>query len=389
MQDWGGVRIVVPPVVQVRRLLPGRGAKGTPVKMDLRIFVPSNASNVIDSWINDEVSQRRAREPWLAALLATRATPGWFDAIAHLVADIVFERIDYELRGGGAWQLAEETLALGRGDCEDRATLLGSALVASGISPYNVRVALGNVKLSEPGKRSRRVAHAWVVYRGEDGAWTPLEPVPSAKSRRKHPQVGLTYEPDYVFNGDHQWRMNLDDEPKDHERWNKLDPSFHGEVHKSIVEHAAADAKLPEALRTRISRMFTGLLGHVIDKPDLNVRAYDPRDHFDNGLIDASWAAVQRRLGLFNGSPLGDPTGLVNACFACHGIADFYAHSSYAHFLDRERPGQITPFDPVTKKPALGFDYAADPTFARAELSCYAPWYSPDDFPRFARWKGK
>jgi len=51
----------------------------------------------------------------------------------------VFEQIEYELRGGGAWQLAEETLALGRGDCEDRATLLGSAL-ASGVLPMHISV---------------------------------------------------------------------------------------------------------------------------------------------------------------------------------------------------------------------------------------------------------
>jgi hypothetical protein len=389
VQDYGGVRIVVPPTVHVPRLLPGRAQRATAVPMDLRAFVPSDPSSVVHGWINAQVAERKAGAAWLAALLETRATPGWFDTMAHLVADIVFEQIGYESRGGGAWQLAEETLALGRGDCEDRATLLGSALVASGISPYNVRVALGHVALSEPGQRRRRAAHAWVVYRGEDGSWMPLEPVPQISSARKRARVTLSYEPDYVFNGDHQWLINLENEPQQRARWNQLDPTFHGEVHKSIVEHAAADAKLPPELRTRISRMFTGLLGHVIDKPDLNVRAYDPRDHFDSGLIDASWRQVRSRLKVFLKSPLGDATGLVNACFAAHGIADFYAHSSYAHFLDREQPGHLTPFDPVTKQPSLVYDYASDPAFSRAELSYYPAWYGPDDFERFSRWQGR
>jgi hypothetical protein len=387
--DWGGVRIVVPPVVTVPRLLPGRRGRATPVSMDVRVFVPSKASNVVDAWISERVRARVDGASWLQSLLETRPSPGWFDAIAHLVADIVFEQIRYEPRSGGAWQLAEETLALGRGDCEDRATLLGSALIAVGISPYNVRVALGHVALSEPGKRRRRVAHAWVVYRGEDGGWLPLEPVPARSAPRKRGQVALTYEPDYVFNGDHQWQVNPADAVGQRERWNQLDPTFHGEVHKSIVEHAAFDAKLPPELRTRLSRMFTGLLGHIVDKPDLNVRAYDPRDHFDSGLIDASWKTVLFRLTIYRQKSLGDAEGLVNACFAAHGIADFYAHSSYAHFLSRELPGRITPFDPVQKQPALAFDYATDPVFSRAKLSFYAPWYQPSDFERFARWKGR
>ena len=386
--DWGGVRIVVPPSVKVRRLLPGGASKGTPVEMDLRAFVPSNASSVVSRWIAAQVAARKARARWLSDLLETRAQPGWFDATAHLVADIVFEQIKYRLRKGGAWQLAEETLAVGAGDCEDRATLLASSLVAAGISPYNIRVALGHVALREKGERLRRLAHAWVVYRGENGSWMPLEPVPPP-SERRHPSAELAYEPDYVFNGDHQWMINIDDEPTLHERWNSLDPTFHGEVHKSIVEHAAADAKLPSELRTRISRMFTGLAGHIIDKPDLNVRAYDPRDHFDSGLIDQSWQTVVFRLNLFYKKTLGDAEGLVNACFAAHGIADFYAHSTYAHFLDREKPGKLTHYDPVAKQPVLAYDYASDPVFSKVALTTYTPWYAVADFDRYTRWKGR
>jgi hypothetical protein len=385
--DWGGARIVVPPVAKVKRLLPGRGAMAAAISMDLRAFVPSIASNVVETWISEQIERRVEREPWLRQLHLSRRQPSWFDATAHLVADIVFARIKYKLRNGATWQLPEETLALAEGDCEDRATLLASALVAAGISPYNVRVALGHVRLSQARGKRRRVAHAWVVYKSEEGSWTPLEPVPSRASAR-HAALELSYEPEYVFNGDHQWSVSSRLERAFRARYNALEPTFHGEVHKSIVEHAASLAKLPEALRTRISRTFTGLLGHVIDKPDLNVRAYDPRDHFDSGLIEQSWTTVAFRLKIFYAKPLGDAEGLINACFAAHGIADFYAHSSYAHFLSREL-GTITPYDPATKKPALSYDYANDPAFSSAKLTYYTPWYQPEDFDRFTKWRGR
>ena len=385
--DWGGARIMVPPTAKVKRLLPGRGAAATPISMDLRGIVPSTPSSVVSSWINKQIAQRAAREPWLSKALRDRSKPSWFDTTANLVADIVFAGVKYQLRDGSAWQFPEETLALTEGDCEDRATLLASALIAAGISPYNVRVALGHVVVRNASGKQQRKAHAWVVYRTSTGSWMPLEPVTAASSP-KHAKSQLAYDPDYVFNGDHQWSARVEGNARFRERWNDLDPTFHGEVHLSIVSHAAALAGLPEPLRTRIARSFTTLLGHVIDQPDLHFRAYDPRDHFDSGLIDQSWRTVQFRLGIFYKKALGDAEGLVNACFAAHGIADFYAHSSYAHFLSREL-GTITPYDPVTQKPALKYDYASDPGYSNATLTFYAPWYKLTDFDRFSRWRGR
>lgn len=385
--DWGGARIVVPPTVKVKRLLPGRGAAATPISVDLRGFVPSTPSSVVETWITQQLAKRTAHEDWLGKALRSRTNPSWFDTTAHLVADIVFSRIGYRLRDGEAWQLPEETLALGEGDCEDRATLLASALVAAGISPYNVRVALGHVRLQDGRAKPRRVAHAWVVYRTATGNWTPLEPV-AGEASKQHAKTQLSYEPDYVFNGDHQWSAHVSENPRFRQRWNDLDPTFHGEVHLSIVQHAATAARLPPALCTRIARTFTTLAGHVIDKPDLSFRTYDPRDHFDSGLIDQSWQTVLYRLSIFRKKPLGDAEGLINACFAAHGIADFYAHSSYAHFLSREL-GTITPYDPLGKKPALKYDYASDPAYSRATFTIYTPWYKLSDFDRFEAWRGR
>jgi hypothetical protein len=57
--------------------------------------------------------------------------------------------------------------------------------------------------------------------------------------------------------------------------------------------------------------------------------------------------------------------------------------------LDREKPGQITHYDPVSKKPALAYDYASDPVFSTQTLTTYTRWYKPSDFDRYTRWQGR
>jgi hypothetical protein len=371
----------------VQRILPGNGGRPSPVLADLRGFVPSRASSVVSRWASEQIDRAVAAEPALAASLRSHKEHSWFDARAHLLADAVFREIPYELRGGTAWQLPEETLARGTGDCEDRATLLASSLVAAGISPYNVRVALGTVVVKSKASRNTRAAHAWVVYRAEDGQWLSLEPVPSESATRAVNHE-FEYRPDYVFNGDHQWAVRpLDDTPAMKKRWNQLDPTFHGDVHRSIVLRAADLAKVPASLRSRLARTFTTLFGQVIDNPDIRFRSYDPRDHFDSALIDESWRYVKSRLGRFYKASLTDSEGVNNLCWALHAIADFYAHSTYVHFLARERKHRV-PYDPIKKQPALKYDYAGDPVFSKAKLSYYKPWYKPADFDRYARWAG-
>lgn len=400
--DWGGVQIVNPPSQVVSRVLPG--SRGTPslVDMDLRAFTPSRPSSVISKWISKEIGKSVAKHPLLREALETKkgsakhvvlskakdhhSSPSWFDTMAHLVADIVYDAIPYELRAGTAWQLPEETLARGVGDCEDRAILLAASLIAAGISPYNVRVALGTIDVSRPRAASKRHAHAWVVYRDEEGHWQSLEPVPKGRTPQ---HVGLTflYEPDYVFNGDHQWSMTTGEAPTMKERWNGLDPTFHGEIHRNIVQLAAARANLPEPVRSRISRTFTVILGNVIDNPDLNFRNYQPQDHFDSGLIDSSWRRVLQRLNQFYRLPITNSRGISNACWAVHAIADFYSHSTYAHFLVREGAKRV-PYDPVRRRPLLKYNYPSDPAFCHAKLSSYEPWWKPADFDRLKVWKG-
>jgi hypothetical protein len=141
-------------------------------------------------------------------------------------------------------------------------------------------------------------------------------------------------------------------------------------------------------VRTRLSRTFTTLFGAVVDKPDIDFRSYDPRDHFDTGLMDASWKVVKGRLKAFYRASLTDSNGTNNLCWALHGIADFYAHSSYAHFLKAEK-GTLTPYDPDAKTPVLRFNYGNDPTFSTARLSYYQKWWQPNLFDRLSKWQGR
>jgi hypothetical protein len=382
--DYGGVRIVSPPSTQVPRLLPGRGTRPVPVTMDIRGFVPSRPSSVISRFVGDELERAREKHPCLIDAFAKRRQPSWFDVVAHLVADVVFEKIAYKSRKGATWQLPEETLELGHGDCEDRATLLASALIAAGISPYNVRVALGTIRVKGGGSR-RRHLHAWVVYRSEHGSWSALEPVPKRGDAR-YADLTFGYEPEFVFNGDHLWSTRALAPGRMPKRWNALEATFHGQVHQTIIADATSRTGLPPPVRSRLSRTFTELFSNQIDEPDL--AHYDPRHHFDSGLIAPAWGHVLGWLRAFYRAPLTDREGVRAACWAAHAIGDFYAHSSYAHFVQKER-GAPLPYDPETKRPALAYDYANDPEYRGAGFSHFNAWYQPILFDRLTRWGGK
>jgi len=90
----------------------------------------------------------------------------------------------------------------------------------------------------------------------------------------------------------------------------------------------------------------------------------------------------------FYQTPLTDTEGIRAACWAAHAIADFYAHSTYAHFLEKELAATI-PYNPHTGKPALKYDYANDQEFKDAALSYYPRWYDPTGFDRLGSWKGR
>jgi hypothetical protein len=108
------------------------------------------------------------------------------------------------------WQRPAETFTRTRGDCDDNSLLLASMLLATGISPYHVRVTVGFV--TDPIKG--RLGHVWVMYKNESGTWLvldsavqltdlPADPIGLAAAPRAYGE----YVPAYCFNRDHVWSV--------------------------------------------------------------------------------------------------------------------------------------------------------------------------------------
>ena len=150
--DFGFVRVVV-------------GHPNVNVRTDLRQWIAGS----------DMAEIKRALRG-IGEMPSTK-NPGDFDARAGLVWRWVLEHVDYTSddsshRRGEFYQFPAETIALGKGDCEDSAFLLASLLIASGISEYCVRAVLGSIKW---GDDQISEGHAWVTYKDEVGIWRLLE----------------------------------------------------------------------------------------------------------------------------------------------------------------------------------------------------------------------
>lgn len=375
--NWAGDRIIFDSIVPASRRPIGR-TTGKAYDIDVREFLVSE-NNAITKRVLTQAMPAFLEAQGIHADAFTRRGPGAFDLRAHLIASYVAATVRYAPSDGhDPWQFPAETLALRSGDCEDIAFLLASLLLASGISGYNVRVALGQVHVRGARGRRQRYDHMWVMYKCEAGHWLLLEPlhldahrapttvrkpVPAAPATPPVPIGPTAYRPQFLFNGDHLWEVEGTGETRSFREtlkrsWSRLHPRFAGQVHQTILQTALAGVA-PPYVRDALDRHFSriGGIGPVIDDIDNVVtRGYDCRDHFDNAFIDAGWQQVQARLAAFNASNMD----LDKFAYAAHGIADFYAHTSYLHFA-RITGDAAQPYDPA--QPGAGLqrtpDYAA------------------------------
>lgn len=274
---------------------------------------------------------------------------GAFDYRALHVLQYVCSNLRAVNRGSrnyDTWLYPYETLAAGGGDCEDLAFLIAALLVASGISPYMVRVAFGYVRESGSKKETARVhQHAWVMYRAESGSWMLFDPlamrVPTRQAKNRTGKKRATslrgvaqtlyfeYIPLFVMNSDHVWRV---DSPRYNETlpaymqknysvpesfWRTFNPSFNADTHYNVFVQALYDT----GLFSSAELFFINAASLAIDA---DIGLYHPFDHFDNGYIDEGWNRVHERLLSGN---------IVDFAHAMHAVADFYAHSSYGHFF--------------------------------------------------------
>ena len=198
--DWAGSRILYQTEIPSKRRVIGN--EDVLIPTDLREWIAPVDSQVIKKVIAS------------LDLPHTKKT-GEFDKRAWSVWKFVAENTKYRSdeiaqRKPDFWQFPPETLALGKGDCEDCAFLLASLLLASGISPFCVRVVFGSLR----GRDGKRIGHGWVIYKNENGRWVVLESTldilpkqwPLADKLAMEKSVPRYY-PDICLNQQHVWTV--------------------------------------------------------------------------------------------------------------------------------------------------------------------------------------
>jgi len=196
--DWAGSRILFHTVIPSKRRVIGNED----------ILIPTD----LREWITP-VDSQEIRQVIDNLELPHSKTSGDFDKRAmalwqYVAANITYRPDEIGQRKPDFWQFPAETLAMGKGDCEDCAFLLASLLLASGISPFCVRVVFG-VVTDEKGKSS---GHTWPTYKDEKGIWRILESTLDQLPRKWHRADEMAHEnarpryfPDICLNHHHVW----------------------------------------------------------------------------------------------------------------------------------------------------------------------------------------
>jgi hypothetical protein len=351
--NWSGDEIVYEPIIPASRTIPGTRRR---YPIDIREFLTTTNNAVVHQKLGLLIDRLPPSARGSFRSHARGSFDFRVDSVLDYVATLRYLRAANKTgKCPDAWLYPDETLAQGGGDCEDLAFLLAALLLAAGVSGYCLRVALGRLHIVLPDGERQKHDHCWVMYQNESGVWEILEPLcvvgpqPARDSARLakglRPAKGarparrvaqsVEYVPHYVFNADHLWliqsrelsrRKSFQRYCQDRSFWSRFDPSFAAGVHNTIFDQALGGL-VPAAALSTIKRKSLWL--------DANILTYDPRDHFDNGYIDESWAVANSRLAQFR----QDNTDWDSFGAATHAIGDFYAHSSYLHFAALQNPG--------------------------------------------------
>lgn len=397
--NWDGDRIIHDSIVPSSRPPVGRQRGTYPI--DVREFLITERNAVVRRTLEVDITEFIAQLEGASLELFRSRQAGAFDHRAYVITEFVSQHIKYRRTAGlDPWQFPDETLSLKSGDCEDRALLIASLLLASGISSFNVRVALGKFR-AWFGRKHQDFDHVWVMYKNEMGKWQIIEPAHvkrvEGKVIGKQLPTDAEYIPQFLFNDVHLWHVpRADDElgltaVKLKRDWSSLHPEFAGWVHRSILNEALTPDVCPPWVLSALNRHFSVILGRrawTVDDVDLPT-SYDPRDHFDNGYILDGWQQVNNRLAQFKGASV---TSLDAFAKAAHGIADFYAHTSYAHFA-KVQGGMLTLCTPDTPTSGLAQspNYGAGSSFdlVSDEFSINAHLWTGTTVERASMWNNK
>lgn len=354
--NWDGDVIIHNPIVPSSRPVVGYSS-GHMYDIDVREFLVAKRNAIMQETLRkDIVSFLKNDLNGNLRLFQSRKSMS-FDYRAYVVTAFVSSKIRYLYRKeNDFWQFPDETLYEKVGDCDDRALLIASLLISSGISSFNVRVVLGKVRISSGAavEIMEEFDHMWVMYKTECGQWVLLEPLMAIRPEDKEKDnidlakqskilgkqdISLVaeYVPYFLFNDTHLWGVlgpgqsfNFQSEIKRRKIWSKFHPKFAGEVHKSILHVALKDAPLEiqKKIDSYYSRVALGIAGPYIDLFDRG--KYNPFVHFDNCYIKEGWDLVKENLTKYK----NNNDDFDSFFMAAHTIADFYAHTSYPHFAE-------------------------------------------------------
>ncbi|TAL26645.1 MAG: transglutaminase domain-containing protein [Nitrospirae bacterium] len=401
--NWEGDEIIHKCIVPSSRYVVGASTRKK-YDIDVREFLITERNEIMRKTIKEDIKSYIQSKGGDWNLFQER-TSGAFDYRANIIRTYVSETIKYAGKGGSdPWQFPDETLFLKSGDCEDRAFLIASLLIASGISSYNVRVALGRVKTSD----NDSYDHMWVMYKNEKGHWMLIEPLIVRRGRERADMSGREYRrsktmaqyiPSYLFNDAHLWIVKHNEKQRQFQamigrNWKKFNPKFAGEVHQTILNMAlkGADESIIQRLNGYFHKAVLKTIGPIVD--DIDRRTYDPLDHFDNGYIKEGWEQINNRLKSFK---TNNEKNLDDFALAAHAIADFYAHTTYVHFskiIKSEKGGYAQLYDP--QNPIAGLrttpDYSSGSTFELTgnDFSINSFFWAETDKAKIPDvWKGK
>lgn len=369
--NWNGDEIIRKPIIRACRQIPNKKKR---YDIDIREFLTTTDNAVVGRTLGEVIASLPPEEQARFRSHAAGSFDFRADKLGEFVGTLRYRAsANKSSRCPDAWLFPDETLAQKGGDCEDLAFVLAALLMASGISTYCVRVALGSLQISLPGGKVQNHDHCWVMYQNEGGAWEILEPLrlsvagmaKASNPKRLKTAPATEYIPHYVFNTNHLWHVDspqirplagLNDYLMERSFWGKFDPGFAARVHNTIFDKALGDIVPANAL-SRIKRKSLWL--------DANIATYDPRDHFDNGYIPEGWQQVQNHLAQFK----QDPSDWESFGAAAHSIGDFYAHSSYLHFASVTDGDAATPYEP-------GMDAELAPAYVDPPLSLTSSRFS-------------
>ncbi len=203
--NWEGDLIIQNTSIDRKRFV--LGSRDKPVKTDIREWISFEDNNIMKGIVRRLVKAKG---------LPIGKTPGSFDMRARVLWNYVASEIRYvhdseKQKKRDFWLFPPEIATICEGDCEDASFLLASLLISSGISPFCVRVVMGDVY----DEKNRLLgSHCWPLYKNEMGKWCILEStldrlpecMPEADILASGRQP-FRYFPKYCFNNHHLWAV--------------------------------------------------------------------------------------------------------------------------------------------------------------------------------------